>query len=98
MTRGDLPDRKGVRITFQGRVQGVGFRYWTMRLASKFEVAGWVRNEPDGSVTVECEGPASDVDAFLSLLKKGPPGARVDRADPVGFEPRGRYKVFTVEY
>ena len=98
MTREDVFPKKAIRVTLEGRVQGVGFRYWTLRQASRFDITGWVRNEPDGSVAVECEGPKADVDGFLALLKKGPPGARVDRADVTAFPPQGKYKTFTVAY
>jgi len=69
---------KACRIHIGGRVQGVGFRYWTRRLAGGLALAGWVRNEPDGTVTVACEGPADRVAVFISRLREGPPGARVD--------------------
>lgn len=44
------------RLQFYGRVQGVGFRYTAIRAANSLGVSGWVRNERDGSVTVEAQG------------------------------------------
>lgn len=78
---------KACQIHIGGRVQGVGFRYWTRRHAAGLELAGWVRNEPDGSVTVACEGPSEKVDIFISRLRAGPPGARVDSLDARDMQP-----------
>jgi len=56
-------------ITFTGRVQGVGFRWTTCRVAERFDVAGWVRNEPDGSVRCVVEGDAAQLDAFVGAVQ-----------------------------
>lgn len=53
------------RVLFRGHVQGVGFRYTVRSLACGFEVSGWVRNQPDGSVEMEVAGPADEVAAFI---------------------------------
>ena len=55
-----------------GRVQGVGFRYSALRQAKSLRLMGWVRNEPDGSVTSRFQGPESDVKQYISWLKVGP--------------------------
>jgi DNA ligase D-like protein (predicted 3'-phosphoesterase) len=72
---------KGVRVTVRGRVQGVGFRYSTVERAAELGVLGWVRNEDDGAVVVQAEGPAEAVDALVDWLGEGPPGAAVDEVD-----------------
>ncbi len=59
-----------VRASFAGRVQGVGFRATTRDAAGGFKVAGWVRNEPDGTVTVEVQGEAGEIDGFLSVVRQ----------------------------
>lgn len=79
-------DRVEVRAIVRGLVQGVGFRYFALRQASALGVSGWVRNRDDGSVEVLAEGPAAAVDAFIDLLRQGPPGARVTNL----VETRGR--------
>ena len=56
-------------MRYEGRVQGVGFRATTHALASGFEVTGWVRNEPDGSVLMEAQGAREDVGAFITSLE-----------------------------
>ena len=62
----------------QGRVQGVGFRWWALRTAERLELRGTVRNAPDGSVEIVAAGTAEAIDAFADLLSTGPPSARVD--------------------
>ncbi len=57
-------------ITFTGRVQGVGFRWNTCRAADSFDITGWVRNEPDGSVRCVAEGEQAVLDAFVEAVKK----------------------------
>lgn len=60
-----------------GRVQGVGFRWFVRREASRLSLAGWVRNRPDGSVEVAAEGSADALAELRVVLAEGPEGARV---------------------
>jgi acylphosphatase len=87
-------------VIFRGRVQGVGFRATARHIAARHpRVAGWVRNEADGSVRLVAEGEPTDLDAYLSDLRKfmAPfiTGENVSRADTpqtpamTGFEIRG---------
>jgi len=62
------------RIVFTGHVQGVGFRFTTVRLARGFEVAGTVRNLPDGRVEVVAEGPPAQIDAFVDAVREAMSG------------------------
>ncbi len=55
-------------VLYSGRVQGVGFRYTTQRVAQGFDVTGYVRNLEDGRVEVVVEGERKEVDAFLASL------------------------------
>ena len=57
------------RILFSGHVQGVGFRATTSWLARGFEVAGYVRNLPEGGVEVVAEGDASELDRFVAAIR-----------------------------
>ena len=57
-------------VIFQGRVQGVGFRYTTREVAQGFAVTGWVRNEPDGSVRLEAQGDPAEVAAMVGALER----------------------------
>ena len=54
------------RVIYHGRVQGVGFRYTTASIARRHAVAGFVRNQPDGTVELVAEGAPAAVDEFLS--------------------------------
>lgn len=63
------------RVT--GRVQGVSFRWYTQEQARRLGVAGWVRNEVDGSVLLHAEGQQEAVDALIEWCRTGPSTARV---------------------
>ncbi|HEX7089296.1 MAG TPA: acylphosphatase [Longimicrobiales bacterium] len=80
-----------------GRVQGVGFRWWTQRHARELGLRGVVRNLVDGTVEVVAAGPADALDRLAALIREGPPTARVTRVEelppppdplPPGFEAR----------
>jgi acylphosphatase len=68
-----------LHFLIQGRVQGVGFRWFVHREASELELRGWVRNTEDGDVEVLASGTAEDIAELRASLKKGPRGSRVDR-------------------
>ncbi|HEX8713953.1 MAG TPA: DNA polymerase ligase N-terminal domain-containing protein, partial [Solirubrobacteraceae bacterium] len=70
-------DRRAIRATVTGAVQGVGFRDATRRLAASLGVLGWVRNRDDGAVAVHAEGPSDAVERLVRFLGDGPRGARV---------------------
>ena len=59
------------RLVFRGLVQGVGFRWRASRAARAAGATGWVRNEADGSVTVELQGTLSQIDAVIAALDRG---------------------------
>jgi acylphosphatase len=69
------------QIVIRGRVQGVGFRYWTMGEAIRLGVAGWVRNRRDGGVEALFAGPADAVADMVARCRKGPEFARVDAVE-----------------
>jgi acylphosphatase len=73
--------RRAIDVTVTGRVQGVSFRAYAVQEADRVGVAGWVRNEPDGSVAAHVEGESDAVDAFVRWVHEGPRPARVDRVD-----------------
>lgn len=64
-----------------GHVQGVGFRWFVVREAEALGLAGWVCNEPDGTVSGEVEGDEGALDLFRERLEEGPRHALVSRLD-----------------
>jgi acylphosphatase len=76
----DVVDRGYV---LHGRVQGVGFRWWTRRQAEQLGVVGTVENLRDGSVRVVARARADVLTRFEHVLGEGPPVARVDRVEQV---------------
>jgi len=94
----DQPTILARRFLVRGRVQGVGFRWFVEREAHMLKVAGWVRNNHDGSVEVLAMGSRDQLAGLRSRLQDGPRAARVDdveesEADPVAglssFQVRG---------
>jgi acylphosphatase len=63
----------------QGRVQGVGFRWFVQREATELELRGWVRNTDEGDVEIVAAGSPQDLAELRASLKRGPRGSRVDR-------------------
>lgn len=82
-------------IRFWGRVQGVGFRYRAYHAANAVGATGWVRNEYDGSVTMEIQGTEEQIDQVILLIEKGR-FVRIEYMDtrtiPVKEEERGFFE------
>ena len=70
-------------LIISGRVQGVGFRYFTYRSAKELGVKGWVQNLQDGTVEAVLSGPSEDVGKMMDELQEGPPSARVQNIEEV---------------
>jgi acylphosphatase len=90
----DTQERLSVQIT--GRVQGVGFRNFTQMRARQLGVTGWVRNEPDGSVRLEAEGPRGALEDLLEAVHDGPRTARVEQVDVDWTDPTDEFDTFRV--
>ena len=82
----------------EGRVQGVGFRYFTERTTSELNVTGWVRNRRDGTVEVVAEGDKETLDKLVSRLRSGPSAAFVSHLQQERREATGEFKEFRVRY
>jgi acylphosphatase len=65
-------------VRVSGRVQGVGFRAWTVRRASALGLSGWVRNMPSGDVEALLSGPSEAVDLMIAACREGPRHAAVE--------------------
>lgn len=77
------------RVIVHGRVQGVGFRWFTEATAREIGVSGFVRNRADGTVEVEVEGDPAKVASMVAWLKNGPSYARVTRIEVMDVHPTG---------
>lgn len=77
---------KEVFIKIQGRVQGIGFRWWAVKTAEEIGgISGWVHNAPDGSVEIRMSGAEENLDQMILACHRGPSLARVDKVSfPVG--------------
>ena len=69
------------RLAISGRVQGVGYRDWTITTARRLGLSGWVRNRMDGAVEALIVGDDQAVGQMIDACRRGPPAARVDNVD-----------------
>ncbi len=88
-------ERREVR--YQGRVQGVGFRYTTRGVGQQFVVSGYVKNLPDGCVELVAEGTPSELDAFLAAVAEAMRG-NIHSAQEERFPASGGFNDFHVRY
>ena len=88
--------RLGRRYLVIGRVQGVGFRYFTRAEALREGLHGWVRNAADGAVEISAECDREALDRFERAVRRGPPAARVEQVDVTDIGAGGRDTGFEV--
>ena len=98
MTPMDTSSHQRLSARVVGRVQGVYFRAFTRNQARRLGLSGWVRNDYDGSVYLEAEGPRAILDMLLATLRRGPSEARVDRVEVDWSEATGDYDGFGVRF
>ena len=84
------------RYLISGRVQGVGFRFFTEDAAAREGLHGWVRNLPDGRVEISVEGETDSVERFERTIRHGPRGARVSDVEVEDAMPGGRETGFSI--
>lgn len=75
-----------IRVLIHGRVQGVGYRAWTVATASSFGLKGWVRNRRDGTVEAVFSGEEEVILRMIDRCKDGPQMAMVDKIESFRFE------------
>jgi acylphosphatase len=85
------------RFIVRGRVQGVGFRWFVEREAHMLGIAGWVRNNHDGSVEVLAQGSRDQISGLHSRLREGPRAARVDAVEVSDAQPQPGLNSFRIE-
>jgi acylphosphatase len=98
MTDASEPTAVRARVTVTGRVQGVGYRAFTVLVATQRGLVGGVRNLDDGRVELEVEGPKDSIVALLEELRVGPPSSRVTAVQTEWSNATGRYADFLVWY
>ena len=80
----------------EGRVQGVGFRYFTIETAQQYSLTGWVRNRWNNKVEVVAEGELENLNHLLADLRRGPLGSDVRGVDYDFSDSQGEFERFTV--
>jgi acylphosphatase len=80
----------------RGRVQGVGYRYFTQRIALRLGVCGWVRNLPNGDVEVYAEADRAALASFREELERGPASSAVDAVTEEAAVRTERYSSFEI--
>jgi len=93
-----MPDKVRFHIFVSGRVQGVFFRENTRKKAQKLEVAGWVRNLPDGRVEAVFEGEKDKIEELVNWAKKGPMFAKVNGVEIILEEYKEEFDNFEIKY
>jgi acylphosphatase len=91
-----MSDTSRIHATVHGFVQGVNFRYYTLRQARILNLHGYVRNRLDGSVEVVAEGEPAALSHLLQWLQSGSPSATVDRVESEWQDPTGEFRSFEV--
>jgi acylphosphatase len=85
------------RFLVRGRVQGVGFRWFVEREAHILKIAGWVRNNSNGTVEVVAQGTRDQLSGLRSRLQQGPRAARVDDVQESEAEPVKELSSFRIQ-
>ncbi len=86
------------RVLISGRVQGVGFRYYTVSCALDDQITGWVRNLPDGRVEAEVVGDKDTITHLVEELRAGPPGSHVADISLKWLPEDKSYSSFNIRY
>ncbi len=90
--------QRQVQVLYAGRVQGVGFRYSTRAVACGYEVAGYVRNLPDGRVELVAEGNEEELQAFLDGIDASHLGSYIRSRTVNWREATGEFKGFEIRF
>lgn len=88
--------RQSVKVIVKGRVQGVGFRWFTREKARNLGLTGYVRNLPNGNVEIWAEGEQQDINDLIHLLRQGPSWSQVTDLEIDEVQSQGKYDDFNV--
>lgn len=84
-------------LKIRGEVHGVGFRASAKRQAEELGVVGFVRNQSDGTVYIEAEGPSEALDEFVAWCRRGPSYARIAEVKCYWRDNLKNFNQFTIE-
>ena len=90
-------DVRTLRIMVEGRVQGVGFRYFVAREAERRAIGGFARNLGDGRVEIVAQGDGDALAALCEACGRGPRGSQVMRVDITDAAPGTHYNTFDIQ-
>ena len=90
-------NKKGLKITIEGRVQGVFFRSYSKERALELSLTGWVKNEPSGDVAIIAEGEEDNLLRFIEWCKEGPELAMIDIVNFEWLAYTGDYQTFEIK-
>lgn len=93
-----MNSEKRVHLIIEGRVQGVGFRYFTLDLANKFRVVGWVRNTYHDEVEIIAEAEKDVLENWMQHLKRGPAHSKVINVKIDWSEATGEFSKFSIAH
>lgn len=88
--------KKAAILNVYGKVQGVGFRFYTHKKAIELQISGFVKNMADGSVYIEAEGESAQLEEFVNWCEIGPSWARVSKIERQNTPP-ANYSGFSVK-
>ena len=87
-----------VEIIVSGKVQGVGYRYFTQMMAVQFHITGWVRNRDDGSVEIHASGSKENLEMFIAKIQRGNPFSAVQKVSVHEIECAEHFNSFAIKY
>jgi acylphosphatase len=90
--------KAAVHLIVHGRVQGVGFRYFTQTKAQDLGLVGWVKNLWDGTVEIKAEGPKQKLKRLVNAVRRGPSTAWVEQVEQEWGAPTKAFTNFTVKH
>jgi acylphosphatase len=93
----ERPEKRRVHVWVEGRVQAVGFRAFVQQIALQIGVTGWVRNVGYDTVEAVAEGTEEQIEGFLQMVRRGPPGSRVDESREEWEQVTGEFGSFRVK-
>lgn len=87
-----------LQIIVSGKVQGVGYRYYTQMKAIQFGITGWVRNLREGGVEILASGSKENLEKFIDEVRRGNPFSTVDHIEVNEIKNTETYKSFAIKY